>query len=355
MKPTDIFSIMNMAKAAREQGRVFNPMFSGAPGIAKSQITQQWARESGYEVIDLRFAYMEAPDLIGMCATTTINGKNLTTNYLPEFWPQDLDSKGVLILEEINRAPQSVLNACMQLLTDRKVHNYSLPDGWLIVSCINPENAEYDVNTMDFALRDRFEIFDIDYDKESHVIYMKEKKFDNDLVLFIESNTWIYKKPEDVSNVDGMKYLSPRSWEKFDTALKAGIPKLLEFDTYQSMLGKITGKDLYAFKKNERPITFFDLKENLETSKKSLVKYSDPENYKSGLIAITVKDMVDHYSLVDDDLLASVCMIIPADKAIDLIKQIEYKKKDNDVLNRLCNKHKELIKKFKSVLKKEKT
>lgn len=345
---------MDTAKAAREQGRVFNPMFVSAPGIGKSQITVQWAKKHGYQVIDLRFAYMEAPDLIGMCATTTVNGRNLTVNYLPEFWPQDPNSKGVLILEEINRAPQSVLNACMQLLTDRKVHNYTLPEQWLIVSCINPENSEYDVNSMDFALKDRFEIFEIDYDKELHVSYMKEKKFDNDLVMFVESSTWIYKKPEDVSNIDGMKYLSPRSVEKFDTALKAGIPKELEFDVYQSMLGKITGKDLYAFKKNERPITFFDLKEKPEHSKNSLIKYSDPENYKSGLISITVKDLVDHYTMVDDEMLASVCLIIPADKAIDLIKQLEYKTKDNDLLNRLCNSNKELVKKFKSVLKKDK-
>ena len=144
MRPGLIFNIMNIARKAREMNNNYNPLFSGAPGLGKSEIVQAWCKQAGIPFIDLRAAYLEAPDVIGYPTVAMRNGKSITVHNTPEFWPEA--GEGVIFLDEVNRGNQSVMNTFMQLLTDRKVHNYTLPPGLIIASCINPENEQNDVN-----------------------------------------------------------------------------------------------------------------------------------------------------------------------------------------------------------------
>ncbi|CAM6003929.1 unnamed protein product [Sphagnum balticum] len=74
MKPSHIMTIMDTALAARKAGEVMNPLFTGEAGLGKSQICQQWVKKQreknpNFGFVDLRIAYMEAPDLIGFPET----------------------------------------------------------------------------------------------------------------------------------------------------------------------------------------------------------------------------------------------------------------------------------------------
>src|SRR4051812_35497574 len=178
MKPSNIPAVMDLAYKAISSGEVFNPMFTGEAGLGKSQIVQQWVndqrkRNPSFGFLDLRIAYLEAPDLLGFPEVASDDdGRARTCHRLPEFWPTS--GEGLILLEEPNRGTTGVMNCLMQLLTDRKVHNYTLPKGWLIAACVNPDNAQYDVNTMDAALKDRFEEFEVEYDALSFIEFISE-------------------------------------------------------------------------------------------------------------------------------------------------------------------------------------
>lgn len=359
MKQTDIFLIMDLAKRARENGDNFNPLFSGPPGVGKSQIVQQWAEKNNYPLIDIRPAYFEAPDMIGYPTVEVRNGRQITIHNTPEIWPDPKELPfGVLLLEEVNRAQPSTMNALMQLLTDRKVHNYKLPEGWIIAACINPDNGANDVNHMDSALKDRFEIFNIEYDKKTFTSYMNDKNWDIGIVQFIESNSWIFKNPEDIGNVEGSKYLSPRSWSKANSAIKAGIPEELEYQVYQELLGQNTGKAFFSFRKDEIPVTYEDLLTKEKESLGRLKKYSNPENLKNAQLSITIRSMIENAKEVNanDDILIKVALTLPADQATSMISNIEYKLelKAGSIFERICKKDENALKYFKYTLKKEK-
>jgi len=348
MKPTKIFSIMDLAKRARDMGEIFNPLFVGPPGVGKSHIVQAWAHANKLPFIDLRLAYMEAPDLIGFPSIETKNGRQATVHNIPEFLPDS--GEGVLLLEEPNRATSSVMNCLMQLLTDRKIHKYTLPPGWLIVGCINPEGNEYDVNSMDAALKDRFEMFSISYDKASFLDYTKSAGWSKDISNFIESNTWTYKAPEEIGNVPGSKYVSPRTLSKLNAADKAGFDKEDELEIYETVLGVNIAKDFYNFKHNESPVSVADLVNHLIPSLEKLKKFSDPANYKGGMISLTVKDMLHEESEVTDTLLAEVLLVIPCEQGTVLIRELEGKRKDDTLLARIFKSHKEVKALYKSIL-----
>ena len=354
MKPSEIPAVLDMARRARANGFKFNPLFSGAPGLGKSEIVQQYANKNGLPFIDLRIAYMEAPDMIGFPQPQIVNGKQTTVHFLPEIWPDaELQPEGILLLEEVNRGTQSMMNTLMQLLTDRKVHKYVLPPGWIIVSCINPETSANDVNSMDTALRDRFEIFEIEYDKKTFVGHMNDDKWDTSIVQFVESNAWVFRSPEDIGNVEGAKYASPRTFSKLNAVRKSVVPKEMEYEVYTSILGKLTGKAYYAFVTNEAPITYNDLIEKKEASLRKLKVYSDPENYKSGLISVTVRSILENAKELDVAMLYDVAMTIPADQGLHLIREVEYRRNEENILENLCKKHKDMKVYFKAVLKDE--
>lgn len=349
MRPNKIFDIMDLARRARQLGEVFNPLFVGPPGVGKSQIVQAWCVKNNLPFIDLRSAYLEAPDVIGFPSIENVGGRQVTVHNTPEFWPTDPEWEGVILLEEPNRGTTSVLNCWMQLLTDGKVHKYSVPKGAIIAGCINPEGSEYDVNTMDAALKDRFEMFTVAYDKESFLAHIKASNWHKDIILFIEGGIWSYVGPESVKNVPGAKYVSPRTLSKLNSALRAGINKEDDLLIYSTILGDNIGRDFYNFRNNESPVFYFDLVHNLPNSLEKLRKFADPTNFKNGMIGITIRDVVENGEIADD-LLAKVVLVLPVDQSTVLIRDLEFKRSDKTLLERICKQNKTIKELFKSTL-----
>lgn len=109
---------------------------------------------------------MEATDLMGLPARDTYEetfkdpttGKDVTrkievTRFLPPKFLKDVESyeRGVLLIDEVNRAPLEVRNVLMQLLDRRTIGEVTLPDGWQIVLTANPHDTGYQVDELDEA------------------------------------------------------------------------------------------------------------------------------------------------------------------------------------------------------------
>lgn len=123
----------------------------GTHGLGKSSLVRQVADELGIEFIDLRCAQMEAVDLRGFPA----KGDDGRTHFLP---PAELPAggEGILFLDELNRAGDDIVAALFQLVLDRRVGEYQLPEGWSIVAAGNFGDSDYNVNELDPAFLDRF-------------------------------------------------------------------------------------------------------------------------------------------------------------------------------------------------------
>ena len=374
MKPIRILEVLKLTTKARDNGNVFNPLFTGDAGLGKSQICQLFVEqmrttgfpEDGiepnpdYGFLDLRIAYMEAPDFIGFPETELDkHNKKRTCHHLPEFWPTE--GSGLILLEEPNRGTTGVMNCLMQLLTDRKVHDYTLPEGWIIASCINPDSAEYDVNAMDAALRNRFEEYEIEYDPISFIDYIESSKWNQNVQMFIKSGTWVYKDTRAIG--DAGKYISPRTWSKVHAAEEAGLgeDRRLHRETVISVLGKDIGQEYHKFCFDEAPVTAKELLDNKSKALKRLEKQSDPSNYKGDMIAVTIESISQNYSCtrkddkvkgqVGEDTMAEVAKIIPSDQAINLIKNCGFKQSKGAIttfFRDFVKRHPELSKVLKS-------
>lgn len=348
MNPVKIFDIIDLAFRARKNNHIFNPLFVGAPGLGKTEIVQQYARSKGIREITMTLSSYDPPDFKGFPITEVVNGRQRLTFATPSYWPDD--GEGIIILEELNRAPTAIMQ-CVLSLTDarRGFDGYRLPPGWIVVGCVNPEGAEYDVNAMDPALKDRFEIFNVEFDKKSFISYVKEANWDSKVCNFIESGVWSYVEPGNVKNVPGSKYVSPRTLSKLNAALKAGFNSEDELLIYTTVLGTNIGRDFYSFLHNESPVFYYDLVHNLKSSLEKLKKFSDPANYKSGMIALTIKDITENNE-IEDPMLVSVLEVLPVDQGVVLVRDLELVRKDDTILRRICKNFPKIRDQFKAVV-----
>jgi hypothetical protein len=110
------------------------PVFiHGSPGIGKSYIVADIAEKNGLELVDVRLSQMDPVDLRGVPSI-----KEEQTVWMPPvFFPKEKDSKGILFLDELNSAPPSVQAAIYQLVLNRKMGEYELPEQWRIVCAGN--------------------------------------------------------------------------------------------------------------------------------------------------------------------------------------------------------------------------
>ena len=334
MKVTEIPSVLDFALQMQQSGNVFVPMFTGDAGIGKSEISQQWAKEQqkrnpDFGFIDLRSAFLEPPDVVGLPFKHQGEDGVLRMSYaIPDFWPSK--GEGLLLLEEPNRGMLATMNAFMQLLTDRKVHGYTLPEGWIIAACINPESKGYDVSTMDPALKNRFVEFKVEYDHKTALEYMRKSEWNELVVGFVNSDLWNFKTIEEVK--DGEVYVSPRSLSKLNMLQNGKDSGKLSEDVFYNgvvaTLGSIA-KDYNSFINDNKPITLADILADKKGSLKKLEEMSKSD-HRTDNIRLTIDSVKQgmYDGKIDEHLYFEVLSKVHSeDLVIESVKSVWLEKK----------------------------
>ena len=146
-------------KALMKCFKVQRPMFLwGPPGIGKSEVVAGIAEELGGLMIDLRLGQMDPTDIRGIPFYNKEIGKmdwaepvDLPTEELASQYPIV-----VLFLDEMNVAPPAVQSAAYQLILNRRVGKYRLPDNVVMVAAGNRESDKGVTYRMPTPLANRF-------------------------------------------------------------------------------------------------------------------------------------------------------------------------------------------------------
>ncbi|MFT7860120.1 MAG: MoxR family ATPase [Sulfurimonas sp.] len=215
----------------------------GAPGIGKSSIVRQIAREQKVEFIDLRLALMDPTDLKGI---PFYDKESHTALWAPPaFLPKE--GKGVLFLDELNSAPPAVQSSAYQLILDRKIGEYELPDGWAIVAAGNREGDRGVTYKMPSPLANRFVHFELDVDVDDWREWAFQSGIDPRVIAYVT-----YKNEHlftfDPKN-DTKSFATPRSWEYVDKILKADLGSDVILDTLSGAIGKEVAVGFLSFMK----------------------------------------------------------------------------------------------------------
>lgn len=236
-------------------------MIHGAPGVGKSQIVRQVARMFGIQYRDVRLTLLDPVDLRGLPRVTD----GITSWATPDFLATiDPDSKGILHLDEFNSARPDVQAACYSLLLDRRLGDWTLPDGWMVVACGNRVEDRAFVHAMSSANADRMIHFDLEVDNAT----WHDHAAATDFHLCVR--TFIKFKPAYLHDFDPtrLRNATPRKWEKMSDLCHAfdAMPTLdnaVAEDLFFAALPEHIAVDFYAF---WRMFTSIPLIDDIETN-----------------------------------------------------------------------------------------
>jgi len=199
----------SLRKAFKNQRPIF---LWGPPGIGKSDIIKQLGTELDAHVIDVRLSLWEPTDIKGIPYFDSNDG---TMRWAP---PSELPSKElagqykqvVLFLDEMNSAAPSVQAAAYQLVLNRRVGAYTLPDNVVIVAAGNRESDKGVTYRMPAPLANRFVHLEMNVDWDDWFDWATENKIHKDVVGFL---TFSKKDLYDFDPKSSSRaFATPRSW-----------------------------------------------------------------------------------------------------------------------------------------------
>ena len=222
---------------------MLSTMIWGPPGIGKSSIVAQTAQIHGIGFTDVRLSQLAPTDLRGL----PVPENGISRWYPPEFLPRD--GAGILFLDELNMAPPAMQGVAQQLILDRRVGSYTVPEGWFVWAAGNRKEDRAAVFDMPAPLANRFLHLEVSADFESFKAYALETGVHEQIIAFLSFRTTLLHK----LNPHQVAWPSPRSWVmasvlhsiELDVAPVVGVDAAAEFRAYT---------DLYAALPDLTPI-----------------------------------------------------------------------------------------------------
>ena len=210
----------------------------GPPGVGKSDIVQQITDEAGGFMFDLRLGQMDPTDLRGM----PFFNKDLgVMDWAP---PIDLPSAEfakdypmiTVFLDEMNSAPASVQAAAYQLVLNRRLGKYVLPDNVVIIAAGNRESDKGVTFRMPTPLANRFVHVEIRADYEAWFDWAVENGIHPDVVGYLS-----FAK-QDLYDFDAKSssraFATPRSWSFVSELIEEDMPETTATDLIAGTVGE---------------------------------------------------------------------------------------------------------------------
>jgi hypothetical protein len=258
------------------------PLFLwGPPGIGKSELVADIAQELGGHMIDLRLGQMEPTDIRGIPFYNKDSGKmdwaepvDLPTAEFASQYPIV-----VLFLDEMNSAAPSVQAAAYQLILNRRVGKYFLPDNVVMVAAGNRESDKGVTYRMPTPLANRFIHQEMRVDFPSYQEWAVNNNIHKDVVGYLSfAKQDLYDfDPKSASRA----FATPRSWTFVSQILEDEDG---DDDTIMNLIAGTVGEGLAV---------------KFMTHRKIAGKMPRPEDILSGKEKdLNVKEVSAMYSLV---------------------------------------------------------
>ncbi|MHA1754665.1 MAG: ATP-binding protein, partial [Candidatus Odinarchaeia archaeon] len=198
------------------------PMITSSPGMGKSDLLKSIAKSFKMKVIDLRLSQADSVDLNGF---PTIDLDAGVSRYIPfDTFPTENTpipegySGWMLLLDEINSAPNLVQAAAYKLILDREVGQHKLHPKLITVAAGNLATDKAIVNRLSTAMQSRLIHLEIKADLSAWVNWAMQNDIDYRIIAFLQFKPDLLHKFNPSHN--DITFPCPRTWHFLSKLIK---------------------------------------------------------------------------------------------------------------------------------------
>lgn len=256
------------------------------PGVAKSAIGRSIADKMGFRYVDMRLSMADESDFkFPFLTDMDYDGKEIkVSGYAVPQWAYEANSAPTIIhFEELNRAPQFVRNAALQILLEREIGEFKFNGTVLMMASGNLGDEDgTDVEELDSALNNRLIHLNHTLSVDEWLNDFAEANCHRLVTSFIKAHPEKMYQP---ATENTKAYATPRSWTMLsefivsnfgqDASPREFLPLLKEVAT--GYIGN-TAMKFIQYCEDMLNISIQDVLNNYDKVKKDLEKYNRDKN-----------------------------------------------------------------------------
>jgi DNA polymerase III delta prime subunit len=197
-------------------------LLMGPPGVGKTQIVEQAARECGVALVAYTITHHTRQSAVGLpfILKKTYGGKeySVTEYTMSEIIASVYDrmeqtglGEGILFIDEINCVSETLAPTMLQFLQGKTFGNQKVPEGWVIVAAGNPPEYNRSAREFDIVTLDRVRKIDVQPDFSVWKEYAYRQSIHGAILSYLELRGENFYRIE--TTPDGVAFATARGWE----------------------------------------------------------------------------------------------------------------------------------------------
>lgn len=230
-------------------------LLMGPPGIGKTQIMEQIAKECRIGLVAYTITHHTRQSAVGLpfIKEKVYGGKEFSvTEYtmseiiasVYEKIEQTKIEEGLLFIDEINCVSETLAPTMLQFLQGKTFGNQKVPEGWIIVAAGNPPEYNKSVRDFDVVTLDRIKKIDVEENFDVWKEYAYKQGLHPAVISYLELRKENFYRIE--TTVDGKYFATARGWEDLSQLIQVyeHLHKTIDRDVvYQYIQHSMIAKD----------------------------------------------------------------------------------------------------------------